>query len=208
MRALVAAILLVFLAGCETTAARPPLGADLTPEEATALSTRQFADYLRDKTVYRLIDLCGWDAPDRADCFRRNLIEGFDETGEAKHHCLEGKTDLEQVQCFLVGWFGYSIARSAHLEAAGNFDWSDPGAELEVVMKQLATHTVDRCEKSGLGFGRACLGELASLLSLSSGQAETCEAVPTVAEGIDCVVHTHLLQTVKAALNRMGTTGI
>src|SRR5690348_16706545 len=161
MRALVVAIMLVFLAGCETPAARPPLGADLTPQEATALSTPQFADYLRDKTVYRLIDLCGWDAPDRADCFRRNLIEGFDETGEAKHYCLEGKTDLEQVQCFLVGWFGYSIAQSAHLEAAKNFDWSDPGAELEATMNQLATRTVDRCQESGIGFGTQCVGELA-----------------------------------------------
>src|SRR5690242_18788064 len=175
MRALVFAILLLFLAGCETPAARPPLGADLTPQEATALTTHDFADYLRDKTVYRLIDLCGLDATDRAECFKRNLIEGFDETGEAKHHCFEGKTDLEQVQCFLVGWFGYSIAQSAHLKAAENFDWSDPGAELEVVMSQLATQTVDRCEKRGLGFGRACVGELANLLSLSPEQAKTCE---------------------------------
>ena len=205
MRALVVAFLLAFLAGCETTAARAPVGADLTPEEATALTTPDFADYLRDKTVYRLIDLCGRSAP---DCFKRNLIEGFDETGEAKHHCFEGRTGLEQVHCFLVGLFGYSIARSAHLEAAKNFNWSDPGAQLEVIMNQLATRTVDRCQESGLGFGKRCVGELASLLSLSPEQAKTCEENPTIDKGIDCVVHTHLLHTVEAALQRMGTTGI
>lgn len=200
MRAIVAVVSLMVLVGCAAPQAKTQ-GAR-APDGPIALSTRDFLDYVTEKTADRLVDICGAaDTVQQATCFKENVLAGFDETGGARSGCFAENLDRDEYKCVMIGAFADSMARSAKLDVVGPVDWADPTEHFKRVLKEIANKAATQCGSGGC----ACvIGRMAGLLSLSEEQSKSCVAVSTQRKGVSCVVHTHLLQVVETALDRMG----
>ena len=200
-----AAILLLFLAACQTSGA--PERYDPSPKEAehaARLLDEAFFERLKDNVLSRLMAACGdvSSMPSRGQCVNEAILTGFDETGEARRQCAGAD---ETIVCYMFGSYGYNLARRQKPDLSADYDWQDPLESLKSTLHAIVEQSVSQCGYRGsrARIEQCVLEEFGTALALSREQILTCVEMGDVKTAFRCQLRSHLKQAFETALIRM-----
>lgn len=184
-----------------------PDGSGSIADQAPSLTNDEARDYLAERTMRRINEICGQTAnvPAQMMCVRDETFRGFDTTGEARRHCDMSVSLAELMRCAVIGSVGYELAVAAGLPDADAFNWQDPKAGLKHVVESLGRAQVEACgSRATTAFDQCILDGLATTFSLSDRQVATCTDTSDRRKSLGCLMRVYLIERFESGIARMG----
>lgn len=196
MRAIVAAVLLIFLVGC---AGSTPKSAD-TPDSAEAYAgeipdKETLKAYFVERGRQALTGACGpsYSLPVSDTCMRGALLAGFDATGDAAQQCSDDLAARDAWNCIVIGSLTREITErlTGHVEP---FDWNDYRAAGERAFGEYAEGLKDTCGSHFKNVLDCVTRDLGDRLALADTVTAKCRALRDVEKAFSCQMWAYLTE--------------